>query len=990
MKNYLSISIVLTLLTLSGYGTNWSWSLRAGGSGNEAGYSTATDISGNTYVTGGFTSTALKIGNTTLYNAGAADIFIIKYNPSGTFLWSKSFGSSGNEEAYNIATDNSGNIFITGYFAGNTLSFDSTVLTNAAVNYTDIFIAKFNPEGSLLWAKSAGGTGHEEGYSITTDASGNAFVTGYFGSPSITFGNNMFTNTASGYYDFYIVKYDPSGNVVWANSAGGDYSEAGFGVKADANGNVIVTGSFNSTSLSFGSTVLTNIGFSNIFLVKYNSAGNITWARQAGGTGSDEAYKLAIDNNNVIYLTGYFSSPTIAFGFTTLTNASAGNSDIFITKYNQAGIALWAKSAGGTTNEAAYDITVDNSENVILTGSFTSSSITFGNATHPNSGGTDIFIVKFDALGNVLWTNSYGSNGNEESYGISSDGSGNITFTGYYSSGTINLGTSTFSNFAPGYSDIITVKLNSSGNILWAKSSAGSGIEEAYDVTTDNSGNVIMTGYFGSPDITFGTTSITNSAYGGYDIFLVKYDSTGNLIWADSAGSTGNEAAYTISTDNNENIYIAGGYTSSSLSFGSETLSNQGLADIFVTKYNAAGAILWAKCFGGTDNDEAYSISNDNSGNTYLTGYFSSNTIDFGSITLTNTSSGNSDIFITKLDVNGNVIWARGFGGSSYEAGNSIACDNNTNLYVTGSFLSSTINPGGALLNNQGNSDVFILKYSNDGNLIWAKSFGTDAYEEGLSIKTDNSHNIIVTGYFLGATLNFDNYTVSNISSGTNDMFLTKLNPDGFIFWANRMGGAGNESGNGLFTDQSDNIYVTGGFDSPSISTAGTVLTNAGSGDIFISKYNPFGVAMWAESIGSEGIETSYGISGDNIGNIYISGSFSSSALNFGTNSLQNAGYYDLFLANLHSDNLTDIPSLENESELLVYPNPTNGTFTILIPENTNEILIMNTETQLVRKEYIARGQTRLDLNLLKSGVYFVCILLDKQIITRKLVVTAN
>ena len=186
----------------------------------------------------------------------------------------------------------------------------------------------------MLWAKSAGGTAYDIGNSVSTDAIGNVFMTGIYYSPTITFGITTLTN-ANNVADIFIVKYDASGNVLWAKSAEGTWYDLSYGVCTDVIGNVFITGAFYSPTITFGTTTLTNVNAANdIFIVKYDASGNVLWAKSAGGTGYDEGYAVSTDASGNVFLTGNFGSPNINFGTTTLTNTDTTGSfrDIFIAK----------------------------------------------------------------------------------------------------------------------------------------------------------------------------------------------------------------------------------------------------------------------------------------------------------------------------------------------------------------------------------------------------------------------------------------------------------------------------------------------------------------------------------------------------------------------------------------------------------------------------------------------------------------------------------
>jgi len=465
MKNLYTL-FILSLIIFPGVyaqSPNWLWAKSAGGANGDAGYGISTDASGNILVTGYFEGYSITFGTTTITGAGYSDVFVVKHDASGNVQWAKSAGGTGDDMGLSISTDASGNVLVTGYFASPSITFGTTTLTNANTNGTaDIFVVKYDASGNVLWAKSAGGTGDDMGLSISTDASGNVLATGRFAGSSITFGTTTLSNAGS--TDIFVVKYDAGGNVLWAKSAGGASYDYGYGISTDFSGNVLVTGSFWGTSITFGSTTLTNAGSgtNDIFVVKYDTSGNVLWAKGAGGTDSDVGYGITTDATGNVLATGYFMSPSITFGTTALSLSSAGSSDIFIVKYDASGNVLWAKSTGGTDQDFGQSLTINASGNVLLAGYFRSSSITFGSTTLTNAGSAtdDIFIVKYDANGNVLWAKSAGGTDGDVGYGISTDAIGNILVTGRFDSPSINFGTTTLTN--AGFWDIFIANLSES------------------------------------------------------------------------------------------------------------------------------------------------------------------------------------------------------------------------------------------------------------------------------------------------------------------------------------------------------------------------------------------------------------------------------------------------------------------------------------------------------------------------------------------------
>ena len=434
-----------------------------------------------------------------------------------------------------------------------------------------------------VWAKGAGGTKSDYAYSVTADASGNIYMAGEFTSSTLTFGSTTLNNAGSS--DMFLVKYDASGNVLLATSAGGSSVDKVYSVAADVSGNIYVAGEFTSSTIIFGSTTLTNVGNKDMFLVKYDASGNVLWAKSSGGSSADYAFSVTADASGNILMTGLFESPTITFGSTTLTLTNAGLGNMFLVKYNASGNVLWAKSAGGIYGDWASSVTTDVSGNIYVAGLFGSPNITFGSTTLNNAGGLsyDMFLVKYDASGNVIWAKSAGGINDDWVTSIIADASGNLYLAGHFGSSTLTFGSTTLNKV--GVRDIFLVKCDASGNALWAKSAGGSSYNIALSVAADASGNVYLAGYFDSPTVTFCFTTLTNA--GSNDMFLVKYDASGNVLWAKSAGGSSYDDVYSVTTDASGNIYVAGFFNSSSITFGSTTLNTTGAVgydDMFIAK----------------------------------------------------------------------------------------------------------------------------------------------------------------------------------------------------------------------------------------------------------------------------------------------------------------------------------------------------------------------------------------------------------------------
>jgi hypothetical protein len=366
---------------------------------------------------------------------------------------------------------------------------------------------------------------------------------------------------------------------------------------------------------------------------------------------------------------------------------------------------------------------------------------------------------------------------NNSGIAIAVDSSGNIYTTGFFI-GTVDFdpGTGITNLTSAGANDAFVSKLNSSGELIWAKSFGGASADVGYSIAVDSSGNVYTTGLFeGTADFDPGT-GITNLTSAGYrDVFVSKLNSSGALLWAKSFGGSQVDEGNSIAVDSSGNVYTTG-YFELIVDFdpgvGTTNLTSAGGHDAFVSKFNSSGDLIWAKSFDGSYDTEAISIAVDSSGNVYTTGYFDGIAdFDPGAGTANLALAGYADVFVSKLDSSGNYVWAKSFGVASYyKYSSSIAVDSSGNIYTTGTNTAlASFAP-----------DIFVSKLNSSGSLLWEKSFGGSSYDTGFSVAVDSSGNVYTTGYFEG-TVDFDpGVGTSNFTSaGANDAFVLKLSPSG-------------------------------------------------------------------------------------------------------------------------------------------------------------------------------------------------------------------
>jgi len=476
--------------------------------------------------------------------------------------------------------------------------------------------------------------------------------------------------------------------------------------------------------------------------------------------------------------------------------------------------------------------------------------------------------------------------------------------------------------FLPAQAESLASPVYASGDFVWAKSMGGASYDYSNSIAVDSSSNVYTTGYFRDTadfDPSVSTYNLTSA--GGDDIFVSKFDSNGNFVWAKRMGGTSGDYGNSIALDTSGNVYTTGNfYGTVDFDPGANTanLTSAGGYDIFISKLDSSGNFLWAKSMGGTDYDYGNGITLDSSGNVYTTGCFLLTTdFDPGASTFNLTSAGGYDIFVSKLDSSGNFVWAKSMGGTSIDVGYSdegysIAVDS-SGVYTTGRFYNTADfdpdNVGITNLISAGSHDIFVSKLGSSGNFLWAKSMGGEYDDRGFDIALDTSGNVYTTGNFV-VTADFDpGVSIFKLTSaGVGDIFVSKLDSSGNFVWAKNMGGLIYDYGYGIAVDSSDNVYTTGLFGETADFDPGTGtadLTSAGGDDIFVSKLDSSGNFVWAKRMGGTDYDRGYGVAVDSSGNVYTTGDFLGTAdfdPGAGTANLTSAGLADIFVSKLGND----------------------------------------------------------------------------------------
>jgi hypothetical protein len=462
----------------------------------------------------------------------------------------------------------------------------------------NIYFAKYSSDGSVLWAlrmTATGGIGFQD---VTTDSSGNVYVTGLYVNSSLlmydTNGVLVRTLANSGGYDGFVAKYTSSGVLLWTSRHVNAVTSYPTGVAVDSSGNVYAGGTWDGSSLiiysageASSNTYGTTGGQTDGYIVKYNSSGIVQWSAKVVCSSYDQGgISVKTDSSGNVYSVGInvFAAPTFynANGTTGGSLAWNGTTEgMWLAKWNSSGTFQWAlRFVTGDMNTSAGALSIDSSANLYVSSAY-DSTLTLKNtgdgtaATMTNSGGYDAFIVKYSSAGSYIWNARIGGSGSSDDIGNAIDGSGNVYIMGRYT-----------------------------GTIIIYTSGEGS------------------------------STTLTNS--GNYDNFIAKYTSAGVLSWATRIASTGNEYYKGISVDSAGNVYAHGGYEGTVTFFNvgggtGGTLTNVGF-DAYLAKYNTSGTFLWAARIGGSSSDNASRSATDPDGNIYIGGIYNSSPLTLNGV----------------------------------------------------------------------------------------------------------------------------------------------------------------------------------------------------------------------------------------------------------------------------------------------------------------------------------------------------------------------
>ncbi|MCC3155725.1 SBBP repeat-containing protein [Hymenobacter sp. 15J16-1T3B] len=790
-------------------GGAYLWAVRGGGVGNGLDATAiGADAAGNVYIAGSFSATSATFGSIVLTTPTAYDNegFVAKLSPSGQWLWATQIRGTGAVAVRGVAVDAAAG---TVYIAGGTSSGPASLGTVTVPAYT-AFVAQLSTAGQWQWAQTSGGV-HQ---ALAVDATGNTYVAGTYYGLNASFGSYTLTSSQQYITKAYVAKLSPTGQWLWATGNSGDTNVAD--VALDGSGGIYLSGSIRYAA-TFGTITLPTSTYQSAFVAKLNGSGQWTWAQCSGGSSTSEAagHRLAADATGAVYLTGRLYGAASTFGATAIDPGPEFRTmgRMFVAKLSSAGQWLWAVRPPSTGGVGAAGIGLLGNT-AVLTGTYWQAPVTFGSTALANGSDYDVFVAQLSAAGQWQLARGTSSGVRKQITAVAFDAAGNRYVAGWFN-GRLTLGSTTLTSAGK---DCFVAKLDAAGQYLWAAQAGGSRLDQINALGLDAAGNAYVAGDFASPDAQFGSTTLS-SAGGNYldtDGFVAKLSAGGQWQWAVRFGGAADELCPGLAVDASGNASITGGFASASVAFGSTTLSNpDGIynPELYAARLSPTGQWLWAVQGVGSARDVGYGVTLDASGNTYVTGDFSSSSLALGTVgPLTGTGY---STFVAKL--NGSGQWQWGAHQASC-TGSNLAFDGSGNLYVAGTYY-GTPNFGNGPLPSGDSANVFVAKLSN-GQWQWGLGAGATGVERLNGLVVDAAGNAIVAGGYGSNRARFGSTTLYH--AGGTYGFVAKATPAGQWSWAQPVPGAGATA----LTQHGGALYVAGNFTTPTATFGPSVLSN--------------------------------------------------------------------------------------------------------------------------------------------------------------------
>lgn len=774
-------------------------------------------------------------GNTWSSGAGGADFLLVKANSAGTEQWNKTYGGTRDDVARSVIQTKDERFML----AGTTTSYGA--------GQDDFWLIETDAVGTMQWNKTYGGPQMDTFRALAETRDNGYVLTG-------------FTNSSgAGGFDFWLVKTDLSGNMLWGETHGGASDDYGYAAVQTYDGGYALAG----ITLSYGA------GGPDFLLIKKDTTIARQWSQKYGGINDDDLQVVVQTSDGGFALAG----STISYG--------AGSSDLWLVKTDAYGTVQWNRTFGGTDEDVAYSL-VQTSDGGYAMAGYTGN---FGAMF------MDFWLVKTDGYGTIQWNRTSTRGGNDFARSVIQTSDGGYALAGYAFIGPIPIG-----NW-----DFCLVKIDSLGNVQWSQTYTGANHEYAYSVIqtsdggyalagyteyssndhdfwlvkTDSSGNMQWSQTYGGVERVDDAYSLVQTSDGGYaiagcthsfgagnfDFWLVKTDSVGTRLWNLTYGGANDELACSLAQTSDGGFALAG----STESYGA------GGSDFWLVKIDSAGTMLWSKTFGGSEDEVTYSVTQtDDLGyaivgttksfgasgfdawlvrvngemNTQHQKHFAgtgvipswskmhwkvswdeawsmSKTGDGGYVLvgISDAFGGmGRDVLLVKTDGSGSVQWTKTYGWAQADEASSVIQTADGGYAIGGNAYSF-----GA-----GGSDAWLIKTDSNGNMQWNKTYGGSGGDCAWSVVQTLDGGYALAGWT-------DSFGAGNI-----DFYLVKTNSSGGILWNKAYGGSNNDRGWSL-VQTADGGYAMAGH---------TWSFGAGEADVWLVRTDSSGNMLWNQTYG--------------------------------------------------------------------------------------------------------------------------------------------
>ena len=863
------------------------WQNTIGGGGTDNLYAALQTADGGYILAGN--STSLNSGDKTEIGNGSTDLWIIKLNASGNIIWQNTIGGSDNDYMVDIAlTDDGGYFVLSRSFSD--ISGDKSQMSFESFDY---WVLKLNSTGGIVWQSTLGTENNDYPTKVVKTDDGGCLLGGYTNGGI----SGIKTEASIGSHDYWILKLDASGNLLWQNTIGAFGADMLTVMIALPGGNFLLGG--NSSSVNSGDK--SEYSFNNdLWVIKINASGSILWENTIIGSNEDYLYAInstadggfilgASSNSNL----NYDKSENLYYSY-----------DYWVIKLNSGGVIQWDNTIGGNNIDYIYGINQCTDLGFFVCG-YSNSSIQHDKIIN-TKGLYDFWVMKLEAEGLV---HTYYADTDLDGFGnILSSTTGLVAPTGYIPDntdcndsnpiifpGSIEICNAIDDNcngiiddgliFKTYYQDLDD---DGFGNSLISISSCGPpigytlkpadcnefnpninpGAPEVGNMVDDNCDGIIETetdfiwqNVIGGPAWD-GLTSMDVTLDGGYilggssysepggdktephiydkDFWVVKISATGTIEWDKTIGSNGYDDLTSVISCADGGYLIAG--NSDGIVSGDKTEATHGLDDLWIVKLNNDGTIQWQNTIGASSDDYPWKVAQTSDGG-FLVGADTKSGLNGDK---TEGSMGSTDLWIMKLDALGNIIWQNVVGGSSTDNGYDFKI-NPDGSFVVGASSYSNIS-GDKTENNLISADLWIIKFTSTGSIVWQNTItgGSTDIVSGIDATTDG-------GFIVGAYSSSNNFggDKTEPANGLNDFWILKLNASGNIIWQNSIGGSGDE----ILTDievLDDGTIAVAGYSSSGVSFDKTEASMGGM-DMWLLQLNNTGELIYQNSIGNTG-----------------------------------------------------------------------------------------------------------------------------------------